>query len=352
MPHDAHAWVALRAKEGEAEALTHADEAHLGRIQPLMILDQATSAARQIGRAEGVARHLHTHHRVLAVDASDVDRSTFTPVGALGELVDRLSYGVDLFDVGAPIPILPVLREGASARTAADTGRLGEETGTGVALRIRWRPGIPAEFERIVEALNVDPRRIDIVVDLGFIEAVPTEHAHAVHTAVATVRAIGPVRNLVLLSGSVPSRLSHHGNWQQDRYEEQLWREVSARHSDVLFGDYGVVHPKQAPGWPPKNITVRYTCSTGWAYWRRPIEESAPAHEGDGSTDEPPRARTFRKLCRELVDADIFAGRYFSWGDHELSDAAHGNGRALGRSSAPIAFATSHHLAYLATMPT
>ncbi|GAA1219151.1 beta family protein [Prauserella alba] len=350
MPHDRVTWVALRAKEGEAEALAHADESHLGRVQPLMILDQGTSAGKQLARAERVARHLRNHDRVLAVDASDVDPSAFAPTGALGELVDRLSYGTDLFDVGPPIPILPALRDSTSLREAAGIGRLGEETGAGVALRIRLTAGRTVEVASVIDALKVDPRTIDMVLDLGFVEAAPAEHVDVIHAAVEVVRATGPLRSIVLLSGSVPSQLSRLGRWHQDRHEEQLWREVSAQHDDVLFGDYGVVHPKPTKGWRPRNIAVRYTCPAGWAYWRRPIEESDPADADDGSIEEPPRARAFRHLCRELIDADIFAGPDFSWGDHKLSNAAHGAEKTLGRPSSPIAFATSHHLAYLAAL--
>lgn len=350
MPHDPAAWVALRAKEGEAEALTHADESHLERVQPLMILDRATSVAGQLAHAERVARHLHNHDRVLAVDAWDVDPSAFRPTVTLGELVDRLSYGVDLFDVGPPIPILPTLRECTSLRDAADIGRLGEETGAGVALRIQLLAGRTVDIAGVVDALKVDPRTIDVVLDLGFVEAALAEHVDLVHAAVDVVRTTGPLRSIVLLSGSVPPQLSRLGRWHQDRHEEQLWQGISAQHADVLFGDYGVVHPTPTKGWRPRNVAVRYACPTGWTYWRRPIEEPDPAGADDGSGDEPPRARAFRELCRELVDTDVFAGPDFSWGDRKLSNAARGNEKTLGRASRPVAFATSHHLAHLATM--
>jgi hypothetical protein len=147
-----------------------------------------------------------------------------------------------------------------------------------------------------------------------------------------------------VLSGSIPSALKQTATWQQPRFEELPWESVVQGGARYLrFGDYGVVHPLAARGFRSKHVNVKYTCPEHWLYLREPMAEQ------DEADEENTRAHTFRAVCQHLVDYEGFSGSAFSWGDHEIATAAHGRGHGLGSTSKPVAFATSHHLAYLAT---
>ncbi|MFI5611836.1 hypothetical protein [Amycolatopsis sp. NPDC051903] len=102
-PGDFASLVALRLKMGEVmalDALDHADQVRRG--QPLLQFDpEGAAPAKQFDRVEAVARKLHGLGRAVMVDASDAAvEAGFRggPVGALGELADRLGYPADLFD--------------------------------------------------------------------------------------------------------------------------------------------------------------------------------------------------------------------------------------------------------------
>ncbi|KMS90367.1 hypothetical protein ACZ91_15390 [Streptomyces regensis] len=320
---------------------------HIHRVQPMMILDQASTAESQLSCAVRSAQHLHCHGRALAVDATDTEPSEFAPQGPLGALIDRLEAESDLF---GSLPILPVVRHGATVQMAASIGRLGSETGTGVAVRLRPSAHLAVELARLLAAVRTPPSSTDIVLDLGFVESATTHTTDRVVSSVEAVKTTAEFRSLVLLSGSVPAQLDRRGAWRQDRHEEQLWHAATTQHTDVLFGDYGVVHPAPGQGWRARHVSVKYSCRAGWWYGRRPIP--SPDDAESPSVDGPPRARAFRNVCRDLTDDAVFAGPDFSWGDHALSVAADGGAKGLGDSSKPIAFATSHHLAYLAGMGT
>ncbi|MEV5540079.1 hypothetical protein AB0L13_24805 [Saccharopolyspora shandongensis] len=99
------------------------------------------------------------------------------------------------------------------------------------------------------------------------------------------------------------------------------------------------------PGYADKHVNLKYACPEQWLYSRERVQDS----KGETSPcAEPLRARTFRTVCRNLVESDSFFRANFSWGDRQILDAATGRGRALGSTSRPVALATSHHLAYLA----
>lgn len=337
------ALIALRAKQGEFDALTNTTDGDLWEhVQPLIDLDAGTAPATQLNRVESIARQLARLGRHIMVDASGLRSSTgFGPSGPLGSLVDRLSGPVDLLDEEFPVPIIPVVRDDASDSLAASIARLSDETGIGMALRIRAATADPPAVARLVEVATIGSRPLDVIIDRRYVDRMHPEHAERVLAILEFISGIGTVRSVAVLSGSVPSALKQTALWQQPRYEELLWREITRLGGEhVRFGDYGVVHPIPGDGHPSKHVSVKYACANGWLFSRERIAERAEAG----------RADTLRRACQHLVDDENFAGPRFSWGDHQLSDAARGSASGLGSTSKPIAFSTSHHLAYLASL--
>ncbi|MGV9367962.1 beta family protein [Amycolatopsis sp. NPDC003731] len=337
--------MALRAKAGELAALRAlVRPAQVRRVQPLLQFDPGRkNPADQLADVEQIARHLHRLGRRCWIDASDVaDQPGFGAGGALGRLADHLAGPADLLDEDWPVAFVPVVRSDATEQSAAALGRLGAELGAGAAVRIRPGTADRDTLGRIIERLGLEPGDIHIVVDLQYVAEATTarvEGAAAILTALAEVGTFG---STTLLTGSIPKTLGQTATWEQPRAEEVLWeRLVRAGAGHLRFGDYGAVHPVPGPGFGSKHVALKYTCPHRWLYSR----ERMPDENGG----EPARGRALRVVCRRVTESAGYAGPDFSWGDGEIHAVAAGAGTALGDTSKPVAFATSHHLAYLAT---
>lgn len=338
------ALIALRAKSGECAAIRQGSPQLWRRVQPLIDLDDG-NAATQLDRVEAIAQQLGPHGRHLMIDVGNVRTpSNFGPTGPLAAIVDRLEMPATLFD--SPVPIIPVVRDDASEVDAANIARLSGETGVGLALRIRATgTGAATAVAHLVETMKVDTTELDVIIDRRYVDRVRPELTELVLQLVDTIRTLGPTRSVALLSGSVPKTFNRTSWWEQPRYEELLWQEISVRSSQrIRLGDYGVVHPVPTTGFRSNHVNVKYSCDAGWFFGREPLDGAADPDDDA----ESGRARTFRRVSRHLVDNEHFAGSPFSWGDDQFVLAANGHGTGLGSTSKPVAFATSHHLAYLA----
>ncbi|TWD84749.1 T4 beta protein [Kribbella amoyensis] len=333
--------VALRAKLGELTALQEFDRADL--VQPLLSLDHETGASteRLLERVVTATRKLHDRGRLVMLDATGMAAAPGLaggPAALLAELADRLHFPATLMD--GPVPFIPVVDTAADDLQLLRIGRLAEEMGVGCALRIRHGPVTTQEMDVLLERLATSPRNLDVVVDLAYVRTVDARRVELIARLVDLLEDCADFRSITLLAGSIPKSLDRVDQWEQPRFEERLWHEVvRAGATRLRFGDYGVVHPIAAPGFRrSRHISVKYSCADHWLYVREPI--------ADPDADEA-RARTVQAVCRHLVDSGSFSGPQFSWGDRQFATAAGGTLDGLGSTTKPVAFATSHHLAYL-----
>lgn len=346
------ALVALRAKRGEFEALKALKSGGPTRsVQPLLQLVPGSKApAAQLDEVEAVVRHLHKLGRHVMLDASEVaGLAGFGggPAGALGELASRLAHPPSLFDQQSVVPFIPVIRGEADDDKIATVGRLMHELGIGGALRVQAEWVSRASISAVLDRLSVDLELIDLVVDLKYVPEIPDQLVQSTSQTLEEIAGLGGFRSISLLSGSVPRMLSQTSIWEAPRVEEQLWATLRKQLEELRLGDYGVVHPRPSESWPSKHVALKYTCPRRWLYSRERIQDEDNGAD-DGSLTESSKAQTLRVLCHRLVDSRGFAGADFSWGDQQIAAAADGHGAGLGESSKPVAFATSHHLAYLA----
>ncbi|MGZ0153303.1 beta family protein [Kribbella sp. WER1] len=330
--------VALRAKSGEFTALAalRADSA----VQPLLMLDPVPED--KVDRLlNGVEKAVHGLWALGRIAMIDTTRLTSDP--STGTVLERLNHRLQptpaLFMEDETVPFIPVVHTGADPALLSRVGQLSGEIGQGCAVRVDVRRITPAALERFLERLAIDPVRLDIVLDAGYV-AGPDQRLVDVMLALLDGLPIWrEYRSITVLSGSVPKELEQIHHWEQPRFEEVLWETVRAATSDSLrFGDYGAVHPAPAEPWRSNHINLKYTCPDHWLYLRERLRET----DGDNA-----RASTLRLVSSELVSSGSFSGAGYSWGDDRLAEAADGGGRGLGGTSVPVAFATSHHLAYL-----
>jgi hypothetical protein len=328
-PYDFRTLVSLRAKKGELAALEALDADRL--VQPLLLVDHqdGSSVGRLLDRVEAAVRGLWALDRTTMLDTS---------AGLLERLTGRLSAPTTLLDEDA-VPFVPVVGTTADDRVIALANQLSGQLGYGCALRVR----LPATHElvgMVLDRLSIEPARLDVIIDAGYIAGLDPQLVDDVLDVVDSIAPYGDFRSTTVLSGSVPKSLSQVHLWEQPRFEETLWESIrSESPTAVRFGDYGAVHPvSSSDPWRSKHISLKYTCSDHWLYLREPIVDSDA---------ENARARAVQLVSHELVNSGSFSGPEFSWGDRQIASAAGGTGRGLGDLSKPVAFATSHHLAYL-----
>lgn len=337
-PANFRALVALRAKRGEFTALDalHGDLA----VQPLLMLDPVPEdkVERLLNGVEKAVRRLWSLGRSVMIDATRLTAGS--GAGAVLErLNQRLVPAASLFMEDDPVPFVPVVGMGADLALLTRVGQLSGEIGHGFAVRINARTTAPDAFVRLLERLAADPARVDLILDAGYVAGADQ---HLVDQMLALLDGLPQsreYRSITVLSGSVPKKLEQIHRWEQPRFEEILWHTVKTSTSDsIRFGDYGAVHPAPAEPWRSKHINLKYTCADHWIYFRERMREA------DG---ENARAGTLRLVSAALVNSGSFSGAGYSWGDDRFAEAAGGGGSGLGGTSVPVAYATSHHLAYL-----
>ncbi|TDO59060.1 T4 beta protein [Kribbella sp. VKM Ac-2571] len=331
--------IALRAKKGELAALQELGEDH--SVQPLLALDvgPVTSVDGLLDRVEEVVRQLWSFGRMTMLDATNT--STDARRGAavvLEDLHRRLNTPTTLLQAES-VPFVPVIDAGTERPQVAGIGRLVQEMGQGCAVRVQVRTTAADDVLLLLDDLQVDPSDLDLVADAGYVAGPDPFLVDDVLHVLESIQRHGGFRSITMLSGSVPKSLDQLHRWEQPRFEESVWQSVNSEAGGgVRFGDYGATHPVSGDGWPPKHISLRYSCADHWLYLRERVLEPA---------EETSRARTVRFVSSQLVTSGSFSGPDYSWGDGQLALAAGGGGRALGDLSKPVAFATSHHLAYL-----
>lgn len=346
-PGEFHVLMAMRAKQGETNALSAVNAPdQLSHVQLLIELDPHASMARQRVNLVTLTAGLNDLGRRPMIDVAEVvanGNEDGGPARTLGELADRLP--VDLFTVPS---FIPVVRGDSTDEFATFVGRLCDELGAGAALRVQ--PGVAhVDLQRVIGRMRVSPADVDLVLDWRYINRADDDLAASIVAALRGMDSIADFRSTTLLSGSIPPSMSQTASWQEPRLEERLWQLVrDAGVPELRFGDYGVVHPVPSQGYRSLHVSVKYTCPSNWLYLReRMDQDTAPDTD---EHDEASRARTLRSLCRQLIANDSYSGPEFSWGDREIHIAAAGRGARLGQSSKPVAIGTSHHLAYLANM--
>ncbi|GGM43868.1 hypothetical protein GCM10012275_13600 [Longimycelium tulufanense] len=353
-PGSFRALAVLRAKEGELTALRQLRSGRFRQqfhaVQPLLRMDPGRPVdGDHIDDLAGCAAAHALGGRPVMIDASDLD----DPAATMRTFRDKMGMLPD------SCRFIPVVRA-TDPRSYVDLlGALADECDCGAALRYvveHTPPGdITAAITAAIAALRHEREAIDLIIDVGYLPNRRTarQRAEQVTALVSSHPCLQGYRTTSVVAGSVPKSLRHVGRLRQVRHEEELWRGVAtgSTRKDLRFGDFGVVHPV-----PPKrsggrftHSTLRYAVNGFWLFFRQSIEDHLDEATACG---EDGRTHTFRLISRELVaDTEEYFGPTFSWGDHQLASSANGNGEKLGTTSTPVAFATSHHLAYLAERP-
>jgi hypothetical protein len=349
--------VALKAKEGELKAISHADDEAARRV--VHMVELLDSTGRDGGRITPLlhqaASHLASQGHPLWIDPrwltsdSPLRRFPGGPYAYLNHIEQAVEDGLGLFVSDQPI-VVPVVGEASSERDLRQVSNLREHKDRDVGLRVSRLSSSRADLEeladRTIRFSGVAPSRIHVIVDVMYVD-IPTnrliEDAGRVAVDLAEIFRPG---SITLLTGSIPEQRQGYQTLIRPRSEPELWQ--SLRRSGLVglrYGDYGVVHPtpKVSAGQARNpHPYLNYTVPGQTITLRRPV------HRTNGVMDDGALAVAFRDIADELTDRREFAGGDFSWGDRSMIECRTGGGRKAGSVSTWIAMATSHHISHLA----
>jgi len=198
-------------------------------------------------------------------------------------------------------------------------------------------------LERSAE-LNLTPPEIDLFIDLRYVGDVSAEVLKNLVLDFLSYMPEGNQYRSIILSGS--SALKHVGPIPKDgvgdveRIELRLWMQLQADLygvHDLIYSDYGVVHPEFSMVGPNKNANakIRYTTSGRIKIFR--------GHR----LAEAPQYMQYHALSEEVRNAPEYMGSDFSQGDRFIDNCADGS-VGTGNLGTWVFVDMNHHIQYTA----
>ncbi|MBO0595210.1 beta family protein [Nesterenkonia sp. E16_7] len=202
------------------------------------------------------------------------------------------------------------------------------------------------EIQAVLEGVELDPRNVHLLIDLGAIHGTPVAPVRAITRAHLT-RAMehGSWASATLALGAFPQQITDVPKGQVnpiDRADALVWNQVHGAYGslDLRFGDYGIRHPElpvSSPFTRGPLPNLRYTAENEWMVWR---EAKITGSETQGPNE------SFYTVCANVVALPEFSGRNYSWGDEQIYARRGGSG-GQGTAVQWIAYGTSHHLEFV-----
>ena len=338
----------LLAKRGERQALELVGEGTRSLFTPWLRVVSSASESDGSDTSYGELRRIArvSTDEAVYLDAVGLQRRSRSRPGISVAFMQRLYQAA----IEADLAFLPVYRFGRTdlLRTISDFQSL--ELGAAVLVRhddalVMGVGSFEHNLREQVRSLAIEPARLDVMVDLGYI---PPDSANSASVVWLVRKVIGafPWRSLILAGTAVPE--SFAGEIQDDRVGwverreatlfDAVQREIEA---ELRFADYAVQSPN-----PPGNVfmararaNIRYT-SGGAIYVSR----------GGRPMGEIPRTEwpaEYRRVASRLVTEAPFAGDGCCWGDQFVAMLADGRRDAKSHHWMRAA-ATCHHLTFVA----
>jgi hypothetical protein len=329
----------LKGKAGEFEALRNLGSSGIP-IRPILeIVPGKDDVATQVTKFATALRDVIVVGTIPAVDTVHVDRSAGPDFDALAVVARQLTKAL------IPLPMRPVFRLTDGPDRLASVAEVVQANGQGSCLRLGSERADPDAAESaatvgpVMAAAGQDPADVDLVIDLWAVsDERDVKRAQAVAAGMIDWASTRSWRSVTLASGAFPESISHLPKdtaTPLPRLDARLWTTAQSQYPSIAldYGDYGVAHPALGQGARAPLPNLRYTTGTDWQVYR----QASPKEAGN---------ERFFRICRSVVFSEHFpgAGGEYSWGDHELSDRAHGRG-GPGNAQKWRAYGTSHHLA-------
>lgn len=197
-------------------------------------------------------------------------------------------------------------------------------------------------FERSAE-INLNPSQIDLVIDL---RDIIDKDLDELHDLVLDFLSINPkhneYRSIILVGSSAlktVSKIPKDNHMAIKRDELFVWAKLQRdlpETTNLIFGDYGVIHPDFSDQGPNKNMNakIRYTSHGEITYYR-----------GHGLLSPIKDYEQYHQLAYEVRDSTAYSGKAFSYGDSYIDDVAT-NSISPGTPATWVMADMNHHLTY------
>ena len=344
---------ALKWKQGEQSALKPLDAAQKSRLLPIAELPDRPFDWQKGKYKKSWDKHL-----------DDVAKATSTVWGAEHEIAFDQQIGDAetlsgkpgtvweyLFDRlwSANVNAIPVLSTLASATEQAallNIVRRWKRTRWLLRYRSEAHGQVPTAahvvswFSNAIGVLGAKSEDVDVVLDLGHVDAGSRALAASTAQVLKAVGNLGRWRQMTLLTGAFPVNLAgiQKGTKQISRLDWDLYKRVVARPEledvGVAFGDYGITHVDAFEEDPRK---LRMSANLRYTHWR-------DWHVLKGKNTRDFGFGQYKDLCDLLVNLPIFMGSSFSYGDANFERLATDPIIGPGNATHWRRDATNHHI--------
>ncbi|MER6213232.1 hypothetical protein ABT213_04150 [Streptomyces sp. NPDC001674] len=335
----------LKGKAGEFSALAHVTPAVRSCIRPVMELVPDPDVRDVLETFCDRAMDAVPQGAVLTVDSGALP-TTRVLEGEAGGPITRLSESMGLRGVR----MCPVVRLTDSRDVLAEASRAVAAHESGACLRFSVAVDISeplpprGQIRSLLRRLRLEPEEVDLLIDAGPVDS-RLACDHLVARSLSALTALSPWRwrRECVAAGAFPLNLTGFPRGRATpvpRRDAQLWRRVLSEWQGIPpdFGDFGVTHPRvpaKSRGTPDPNM--RYTTPDAWQVFVYPRVRA-------GNDD-------FFTLSADLVGSPYWpvSGAGTSWGDARLKECATRQRVKAGGGTEWRAWATSHHLAVVAS---
>ncbi|TLS45975.1 hypothetical protein FE633_12565 [Streptomyces montanus] len=335
----------LKGKAGEFLALGHASPEVQAQVRPVMEIVPDFELRDLLETFCEHAMENVPNGMIVTVDCGALPPGRVLK-GEAGGPVTRVGESLGLRGVA----MSPVFRGSDPDDVLAEVAGVATAHQQGACLRIStaddFGDSLPHEeqIHDLLRAVQLAPEEVDLLLDAGPVHSDRTREALAEQTIEALKHlSHWQWRHLCVAAGAFPINLTGFKRGRATpvvREDALLWREVIKRWQGPQpdFGDFGVTYPRILPksrGTPDPNM--RYTTAVDWQVFVYPRLRQ-------GNDD-------FFTLSQDLVNSPYWpaTGAATSWGDARLEERAQRKRQKAGGGTEWRAWATSHHLAVVAS---
>jgi hypothetical protein len=339
-------------RQGERLALRMLVPAVRIRMTPLFVLHPISADLGTQEPQDSVHEHVHKAARFLLRDwgtgPAFVDLQFVDTAATMRDGSHPLSWLLTTC-AESGLVLSPVLCAGRPEPDRQAAIHAARQIGSSLCFRLpatEWADlGTSAGDGRLLNLLaetGRSPEEIDVILDLGDqVTSPPDISARAVQSALVGLPRSSEWRSLTVAGTGMPVGTAHLGAdavAELPRLEWLLWRSLGrAEGRRPNFGDYCVQHPGPFSDFDPRimqsSAQLRYTVKSAWLVAR-------------GRGMKVAGSEQIRRLARQVVKHDQYAGPNFSWGDAWLASCAAGQGSA-GNQMVWRKVTTNHHLTYV-----
>lgn len=249
------------------------------------------------------------------------------------------------------VKLIPVVRLAFDPTRRSAIQRVATQDKNGVCIRLSrvdlGRATLDRELSELIQNLNVEPRQVDLVVDLHIVD----DGGFDLLVICSQIPYLRQWRTFTVVGGAFPSGLAK-SSYGFNSFGRSEWRAWSEQVQRVLprkpaYGDYTTVHP--VPFDPNKHPTpcanIRYTTERAWMVYK-----GLPLVAKDAKPTDPSRHEQYPAIAFLVEKQEFYAGDHFCFGDQYLHTMAEkcrsGNLSNPGTPTTWLTAAINHHLTY------